>query len=149
MANEFASTSVAEPDRAGSTAGVTLATATRVPVGAAGLKAVSAPARGGPLPRQRPQVRVLVGQRAVIGLGVPGHELRAGCHLRVGFVFGITAAVEADGGAHNPGVEVEANEFSVVQVSPDGEVVPLGRVADILERVLVLVGPEVVDVVER
>src|SRR5262249_56535735 len=40
------------------------------------------------------------------------------------------------------------NSLSFLQIPADGEVVPLGRVADVLERVLVLVGPEVMDVVE-
>src|SRR5215469_12656129 len=110
---------------------------------------VSARPAGGFLPRQRLQVRALVGQRAAIGLGLPGHELRTGRHLGVGLIFGITATVETDGGAHDPGEQVETDGLSFRQVPPDGEVVPLDRVADVLERVLVLVGPEVVDVVKR
>src|SRR5215470_11196704 len=106
-------------------------------------------ADGGPSPGERPQIGLLVAKRAAIGLGPPGHELRAGCHLGIGFPFGITATVEANGSANNPCEQVEANEFSVLQASADGEVVPPGRVADVLERVLVLVGPEIMDVVKR
>src|SRR5262249_37148251 len=47
-------------------------------------RTVSARPAGVFLPRQRLQVRALVGQRAAIGLGLPGHELRAGRHLGVG-----------------------------------------------------------------
>jgi Lyase len=118
------------------------------------LNAVSAAGAGradaevGWSPRQRPQVGVLVGQHAATGLGAPGHELRAGRHLGVGFPFGIPATVEADGRPHDPCEPVETYKLSFVQVPADGEVVPLRGVADVLERVLVLVGPEVVDVGE-
>ena len=91
---------------------------------------------------------MLVGQHVAIGLGLPGHELRAGRHLGVGFVFGITAAVEADGSPHNSREQVKTNKLSFLQAPPDGEGVPPGGVADVLERVLVLVGPEVMDVVK-
>jgi hypothetical protein len=69
---------------------------------------------------------VLVGKHAAIGLGTPGDELRAGRHLGVGFPFGITAPVEADGCPHDPSEQVEASKLSLLQASADDEVVPLG-----------------------
>ncbi|HZC99974.1 MAG TPA: hypothetical protein VFA46_07205 [Actinomycetes bacterium] len=62
-------------------------------------------------------------------------------------MFRITSAVEADGSLHNPREQVEANKLSFLQAPADGEVVPVRGVADVLERVLVLVGPEVMNVV--
>src|SRR5262245_49042725 len=98
--------------------------------------------------RQRPEVGALVGEHATIGARAAGHEARAGRHLGVAIPFRITSAVEADGGPHHPREQVEANKLPFLQAPADGEVIPARGVTDVLERVLVLVGPEVMDVAE-
>jgi hypothetical protein len=91
---------------------------------------------------------MLVGEQAAIGTSAMGYQARAGGHLRVRLIFGIASAVEADGRPYLPAEQVEADELAFLQAAADGEVVPAGGVADVLERVLVLVGPEVMDIVK-
>src|SRR5436190_22667633 len=98
--------------------------------------------------RQRPQVGAFVGQHAAVGVDAAGHQAGAGSHLGVAVPLGVTAAVEADGRPHHPAEQVEANQLSFLQAAADSEVVPAAGMADVLQQVLVLVGPEVVDVVE-
>ena len=74
-------------------------------------------------------------------------ESQSGLVLEPGLVFRITAAVQAHGGGHDSVPQVEADQLSFLQAPADGEVVPAGGVAGVLELVLVLVGPEAVDVV--
>src|SRR4029453_3050327 len=102
------------------------------------------PGRGG----QRSEVSALVGEHAAARARAVGHHARAGRHFGVGLPLRIAPAVEADGGPHDPGDQVETDELAVPESPADYEVVPARSVADVLEDVLVLVGPEVVDVVE-
>ncbi len=76
-----------------------------------------------------------------------GHQAGAGRHLAIEVQFGITAAVEADGGPHHPVHQVEADQLALVHAAADHELIPLGDVADVLDLVLVLIGPEGVQVV--
>ncbi len=78
-----------------------------------------------------------------------GDQAGAGGHLAVEVQFGITAAVEADGGPHHPVDQVEADQLAVGHAAPDHELVPRGDVAGVLDLVLVLIGPERVEVVVR
>jgi transaldolase len=87
-------------------------------------------------------------ERGALGPGAPSDELRAGRHVGVWLVLRIGATVEAEGGARDPAQQVEDDGPPFVQAPADGDVVPGGGVADVLQRVFVLVGPEVVDVVE-
>jgi len=90
---------------------------------------------------------VVVGEHGGSRPGSRGYQAGAGRHLAVEVEFGITAAVEADGGLHYPVYQVEADELAVGYTAADHELVPLGDVADVLDFVLVLVGPESVEVV--
>src|SRR5207245_11183331 len=62
-------------------------------------------------------------------------------------IFGIAAAVEADGGADDTILEVEAEEFAAFRPAPEHDAVPARGEADVFDHVLVLTGPERADVV--
>ena len=78
-----------------------------------------------------------------------GYQAGAGRHLTVEVQFGIAAAVETDSGPHYPVHQVKADQLGVGHAAADHELVPLGDVADVLDLVLVLIGPEGVEVVVR
>src|SRR5262249_19726991 len=62
-------------------------------------------------------------------------------------VFGIAAAVQADGGADEPVLQVEAEEGASPRIAAEDEVVPAGSEAHVLDQVLVLIRPEGVEIV--
>ncbi len=96
--------------------------------------------------RQRPQVYVFIGQQAASRPSSPGHEAGAGRHLAAEVQFGIAATVETNSGLHEPVQQVEANQLPFIHAAADNELVPLRGVAGILDLVLVLIGPESMDV---
>src|SRR5205823_2735089 len=91
---------------------------------------------------QAAQVDVLVDQlrggdsRAVADQGHSRLELPV--HLRI---LRITATVEADHHAHDPLLQVEAQELAALRSAAEDEAVPAGREADVLDGVLVLIRP--------
>jgi hypothetical protein len=97
--------------------------------------------------RQRPQVGALVGQHGGLRPGPGGDQAGAGRHLTAGVQLRVTTAVEADRGQHHPGRQVEADEPALPGTAADYELIPLSGVADVLDLVLVLIGPERVEVV--
>jgi hypothetical protein len=90
---------------------------------------------------------VFVGEHAARRPGPRGNEARAGRHLGTAVQFGITAPVEPNGGPHHPVHQVEADQLALLHAAADHELVPLRGVADIFDCVLVLIGPEAMDVV--
>src|SRR5262249_42065330 len=102
---------------------------------------------GASAPGKRPQVGALVGEHGRSRLGPGSYQAGAGRHLAVDVQLGITAAVQADGGPHCPARQVEADQLALRHAAADHELIPRGGVADVLDLVLVLIGPEAVQVV--
>src|SRR5215469_4901016 len=99
--------------------------------------------------RKRSQVRSLVNERTLIWPRTCGHQASTCGHFRVRLKLGIAAAVEANRCHYDSVAQVEADESAFLETAADRKLVPLGRVAHVLQGVVELIGPEVVDVVER
>src|SRR4030095_10673626 len=98
--------------------------------------------------RKRPEIGGFVGERAASRAFSPRYEARARRHLRVVLPLRVTPAVKADRRTDHPRSQVDADKPSVLQTPPHDEIVPGRCVADVLKYVLILVGPEVMDVVK-
>src|ERR1700730_5839942 len=96
---------------------------------------------------ERPQVHLLVGEQATSRSGPRGYEAYARRHLGVAVQFRVASAVESNGRLHESLDEVETNKVAFLRTPADNELVPLSDVPDILDLVLVLIGPEGMDVV--
>ena len=68
-------------------------------------------------------------------------------HLRVGVQLGVASTVDADGRPQQTLLQVEADQLPLLEASPDHEVYPIPWRDRRIELVVVLVGPEGVDVV--
>src|SRR5437867_142159 len=94
------------------------------------------------------QIVVLVDQLR----GIDAHALADQPHRRLQLavhlgVFRIAATVEAHHRTDDPLLEVEAEELATLGSATEHEAVPIRRVPDILDGVLVLIRPEGMDVV--
>src|SRR6185312_2672588 len=101
------------------------------------------------LRRKRPQVDALVGELCGFWPGLRANEAGTRRHLRVFVQLGVPTAVETDRRQQHPRLQIEAEQLPVLEAPANHEPIPVGGVADVLELVLVLVGPEGVDVVVR
>ena len=81
------------------------------------------------------------------GPGSAGYQASGGRHLRVMVQFRVASAVQPDGSLNHASGEVEPDEFSLVQAPTDHELFPCIGVAHVLQLVLVLIGPERMNVV--
>src|SRR5438093_654551 len=78
--------------------------------------------------------------------GVDGHavadQIRDQLQLAIGLrVLRVATAVEADGGAYDPVLQIEAEELAALGPAAEHETVPPGRDADVFDHVLVLLRP--------
>src|SRR5262247_672837 len=94
------------------------------------------------------QRHVLVGEPTRIDAHAIANEI---CHCRqlAGRlrVLRIAAAVEADGGADEPVLQVEAQEDAPPGIAAEDDAIPAGREAHVFDQVLVLIRPEGVQIV--
>src|SRR5262249_55018568 len=90
------------------------------------------------------------GQRDVLGREPPridahaianeiGHCRQLAGRLRV---LRIAAAVEADGGADEPVLQIEAQEDAPPGIAAEDDAIPAGRETHVFDQVLVLIRPE-------
>ncbi len=102
------------------------------------------PAHGG----EAAHVDVLVREAVGIDGDAMTNQVRDSLELAVGlWIFGIAAAVETDGRAHDSVLHVEAEELAARRGAPEDKAVPGGREAHIFDEVLVLIGPKRVKVI--
>src|SRR5207244_3986395 len=93
-------------------------------------------------------VRVVFGQTRGIDPHAIPDEGGGGPQLALVLgVLGITAPVETDHGAYDSVLEVEAEEFPAGRLAAEHQAVPFRREPDVLDGVLVLIGPERVEIV--
>src|SRR5205807_4246733 len=98
---------------------------------------------------ERSDVHLLVSQHSTIHLKALTHKKPGRCQLTALVELWVAAAVEAHH-RHDPAaVEIESEEGALLQAASDDDAVPASRMTHVLDRMLVLVGPERVDVGEN
>src|SRR2546423_709743 len=93
------------------------------------------------------EVIVLVLQRPGGHADAPFDQARGASHLAVRVDLRVATAIEPDRGSHHTVDQVKADQLAILQRAADDELVPFLDMAGVLELVLVLVGPEGVQVV--
>src|SRR6266849_5191242 len=94
------------------------------------------------------EVDLLVRQPRGIDENALADQARDRLQLAIGLrVLRVAPAVEADGGAYDPVLQIEAEELAALGPATEHELVPGGREADVLDQVLVLIRPEGMQVV--
>ncbi len=92
---------------------------------------------------------MLIGEHAWSRPGSHGDQARTGRHLAVVVQLGIAAPVQPDGGPHHPVHQLETDQLTLIRAAADDELVPPSDMADVLDFMLVLIGPEAIEVVIR
>src|SRR3989442_1396031 len=89
------------------------------------------------------EVDLLVRQPRGIDENALADQVRDRLQLAIGLrVLRVAPAVEADGGAYDPVLQIEAEELAALGPAAEHQLVPGGREADVLDQVLVLIRPD-------